>query len=155
MMSNEKTLAALEAALIAAADPHESAHREAMAAFMAGFEQLAREATDWDKLRPWAAEHAAQLLAAGAALADWSATTADIFYTRGEDGAELALERRSKFELVRQLFRGTEAESLVEACRDDEVDEEYREQAFGLALDPPDWVPPSHTWWRWQTFGQV
>jgi hypothetical protein len=155
MMSSSTILATLEAALIAAADPDEAVHREAMAAFMAGFEQLARQATDWEQLRPWAAAHAEQLLAAGDALADWSATTADIFYKRGEEGAELALERRSKFELVRQLFRGTEAESLVEACRDDEVDQEYREQALGLALDPPEWVPPSHTWWRWQTFGQV
>ena len=155
-MSISKTrLVTIEEALIAAADPDRAAYRVAMSAFMEGFKELACEATDWEQLRPWAAEQSKHLLAADQALADWSATTANIFYKGGEEGTELALERRSKLELVSDLFRGTEVESLVEACRDDEMDELYREQALGFAIDPPDWVPPSHTWWRWQTFGQV
>jgi hypothetical protein len=60
------------------------------------------------------------------------------------------LERRSRFEFAQHLFRGTKAEGWLEGYQTEEVDQDYREQAEQCGLDPPDWVPPSHTWWRWR-----
>lgn len=33
---------------------------------------------------------------------------------------------------------------------DEEIDREFREEAGRIAIDPPDWMPVTHTWWRWR-----
>jgi hypothetical protein len=150
----EQTLAAAEFALLAANDVDRKNRHEAMTRFMAAFELLAREMTagsaKWEQLRSWAAHHAEPLRAADQALQEWDLETGNIFYDGGEEGAERALERRSRFELVRDLFRGTTAEEMLSGFDAEQVDHDLRAQAEQCGLDPPDWVPPSHTWWLWR-----
>lgn len=138
-----------------ATDAEQETYREAMRRFMLELVAIARACAGgpvWSQAdRSWALQHASLALAARDAFVDWSAETGDLFYVQGgEEASERALERRSKLELARELFMGTEAEDLLNACRSDEVDQDYREQAEQCGLDPPDWVPRSHTWWYWR-----
>lgn len=130
-------------------------YREAMRRFMQELVAIASASAGgaiWSQDdRAWARQHASLALEARDAFVDWSAQTGDLFYFQGgEEASERALERRSNLELARELLMGTEAEELLNACRSDDVDRDYREQAEQCGLDPPDWVPRSHTWWRWR-----
>jgi hypothetical protein len=125
-----------------------------MGSFMMAFEKVAR-LMPWPSppsqaLRLWAIQNALLLMDTRRALEDWSLESGRLFYGGGEEEAERALERRSRFQLACDVFRETAAEDWLEAYASDEVDQDYREQAEQCGLDPPDWVPRSHTWWRWR-----
>jgi hypothetical protein len=154
MTELEQILDEAQAALSAASSEDDDTRSAAMTVFMAALERIAGKvaagATTWDAARPWAARNANHAIAARRGFADWSLETASIFYDGGEEKAERALERRSRSEFAHSLFRGTEAEEWLGGCEDNEVDQDYREQAEQCGIPPPDWVPPSHTWWWWR-----
>jgi hypothetical protein len=144
-----------EAALLDARAKDQSQYREAMHRFMLELVAIAHTAPGsplWSQgARAWARRCALLVLAARDAFVDWSAETGDLFYFQGgEEATARALERRSNLELARELFRDTEAADLLDACRSNAADQEYRDQAEQYGLDPPDWVPRSHTWWLWR-----
>lgn len=153
MSITEKILAEADSALAAACEGEPRARLEAMTRFMRTFEQLAREvakgAATWDEARLWASRNAGRLVAAEEALADWEVEMCRIYYSGGEEEAERALDRRSQHALARELFRDTPADELLASYEDKHLDQEFREQAERVALDGPDYVPRSHTWWRW------
>jgi hypothetical protein len=154
MTEPEQILNTAESALASAGDTDARTRLSAMNAFMAQIECFARlaavGAADWGNARAWAARNATRAIAARRGFEDWCLETGDIFYGGGEEGAEKALERRSRFRLAHDLFRGTEAEEWLDGYQTEEADHDYREQAEQLGLDPPDWVPRSHTWWYWR-----
>ncbi|MEZ4363306.1 MAG: hypothetical protein R3B48_24230 [Kofleriaceae bacterium] len=122
--------------------------------FMLAFERLSQLNLDrldaLPAVRTWATKNARPLMAARRALEDWSLESGRLFYGGGEEEAERALERRSRFQVVCEVFRATDAGEWLQAFASDDVDQDYREQAAQCALDPPDWVPRSHTWWYWR-----
>lgn len=143
-----------EDALSLASSEDRRAREAATQRLMKAVESLARsvaagEAT-WDEARAWATARTKLVTSAIRSLTEWSADTAGLFYDGGEEEAEWALARRSRFELFRDLFTGTEAEEWLAPLTSEEVERDYREQAEQCGLDPPDWVPRSHTWWRWR-----
>jgi hypothetical protein len=154
MTELEQILKEAESALSASSQEDDNTHRAAMTKFMAAMKRIARMVVagnaTWDAVRPWAKHNANQVISARRGFEDWSGETYRIFYGGGEEEAERALERRSLLEFVLTLFRGTEAEEWLDGFETDDVDQDYREQAEQCGLDPPDWVPPSHTWWRWR-----
>jgi hypothetical protein len=153
MSTTEPILARAAAALAAAANGDERTRLEAITNVMLAFEQLAREvakgAATWAEARSWAAHHAAQLVAADSALTDWEFEMGEIFYHGGEEDAERALMRRSQHALAREVFRDTAGDALLAAYEAEDVDQDLHEKAVSCLLDAPDWVPHSHTWWRW------
>ncbi|NJO32614.1 MAG: hypothetical protein HC869_05260 [Rhodospirillales bacterium] len=157
MTELEQILNHAEAALAAAGDADADTRLAAMITFMAQIERIARlvmvGAATWEAAKPWAERNAKSAIAARRGFEDWCLETGDLFYGGGEEGAERALERRSRFALAHDLFRGTEAEEWLEGYQTEDVDQDYREQAEQCGLDPPDWVPRSHTWWLWRELG--
>lgn len=149
----DDTLAHAETALTASLQGEPAARLGAMTRFMECFERLARDVArggaDWDKARPWAMRNSERLRAAREALSDWDLETGQIFYGGTEESAERALQRRSQFAFVRELFRDTAAEEMLLGYEAHDVDQDFREQAERLGLDAPDWVPRSHSWWSW------
>jgi len=114
-------------------------------------EAVAAGITTWDALRPWARVHAEAVCAADPAISDWELDMGRFLYRGGEEGIEWALDRRSQHAFARELFRDTPADELLAAYEDAEVDKDFREAAARVALDAPDYVPTTHTWWRWPT----
>jgi cytochrome c556 len=143
-----------EAALVLADSEDQKTREAAMQRLMHAVERLARSVAageaQWDEARTWAAKHTKLAVSAIRSLTEWSAGTAGLFYGGGEEEAEWALARRSRFELFRDLFAGTEAEEWLAPLTSEEVEQDYREQAEQCGLDLPDWVPRSHTWWLWR-----
>jgi hypothetical protein len=143
-----------EAALLASRIGDAGERQAAMNRFMTSFEQVARHVAQrestWADVHPWAERNAAHLIDAFDELERWSEETATVFYRGGEEATEQALERRSKLEFVRDAFGGTIAEEWLRPFGSGGMDQEYREYAHGFGLDPPAWVPPSHTWWLWR-----
>jgi hypothetical protein len=154
MTELEQILDEAAVALAAASDEDAKTRLAAMTRFMAQIERIARMVmagtTTWEDAKAWAERNAKNAIAARRGLEDWCLETGDMFYGGGEEGAERAMERRSRFKFAHDLFRGTEAEEWLEGYQTAEVDQDYREQAEQCGLDPPDWVPPSHTWWLWR-----
>lgn len=126
-----------------------------MRRFMEAFERLGREvakgSATWTDARPWALGAAERLMAAPIqdALAVWETEMAGTFYKGGEEEGERALSWRSQHALALALMHGTPAADLLASHDDAEVDEEFKQEAERIALDAPEWVPRSHTWWRW------
>jgi hypothetical protein len=151
----EHILADAEVALLASRVGDAQERQAAMNCFMTAFERVARRVAQgestWADVHPWAVRNAFHLIDAFDELEQWSEGTATVFYRGGEEATEQALERRSKLEIVRDAFGGTVAEEWLRPFGSGGMDQEYREYAHGFGLDPPDWVPPSHTWWRWRT----
>ena len=154
MPITHEILAEADVALAAALDGDLRVRLDAMTRFMQSFERLAREVAKgtatWDEVRPWATRNADRLVAADDAVSDWEVEMCQIFHG-GEEDAERALDRRSQHALAREVFRGTPADELLAAYEDEQVDRDFRDEAERLALDAPDYVPRTHTWWRWQS----
>lgn len=142
-----------DTALTTSVEGPAKARLQAMAEFMRCIEQLARDLStntaDWQLARLWAARNANRLRTARETLSDWDLETGRVFYGGGEEAVERALQRRSQFALARELFRDTAAEEMLFGYDAQDVDQEFREQAERLGLEPPEWLPPSHTWWSW------
>jgi hypothetical protein len=154
MSITDDFLAEADIALAAGLTNQGSEPLEVMTRFMQCFEQFAhavvRREADWDQATPWAIRNAERLCATRPMLSDWDLETGRIFYSGGEEAAERALRRRSQFALVRELFRDTAAEEMLVGYDSHDVDHDFRAQADRLALQAPDWVPRSHTWWSWR-----
>jgi hypothetical protein len=124
-----------------------------MTRFMTQIERIARMVmagtATWDAASSWAERNAKNAIAASQGFSDWCSETYGRLYD-GEERAERALERRSLLEFALSLFRGGEAEAWLGGHQTDDVDQDYREQGEQYRLDPPDWVPPTHTWWLWR-----
>jgi hypothetical protein len=90
------------------------------------------------------------LRAAERAVDDWALKMGRVFHHGGEEEAERALEMRSQYQYAYDLFRGTSAEDVLAGRVTEEGDQEFRDEAERLALDPPSHAPASHTWWRRQ-----
>ncbi|WP_394849988.1 hypothetical protein LZC95_21340 [Pendulispora brunnea] len=124
-----------------------------MTKFMECFERFARAVSQgkatWDEARPWARRNAERLCSASEALEGWQDETGRLLYDTDEEGREYALSRRSQHAFARELFDGTAADALLACYEDESVDRDFREWAYHLALDAPDYVPKTHTWWRW------
>jgi hypothetical protein len=142
---------ALDGALHAA---DEKARLAAITRFMRTFGDLAKEISaghgSWDDVRPWAHGIAERVLGAREALGDWQLDIGRLFYdpTRDEVDAEAALLRRSQQAWAREAFSDTAVDALLAEFEDPEVDREFRAEADRIALDPPEYAPASHTWWR-------
>jgi hypothetical protein len=142
---------ALDGALHAA---DEKAWLAAITRFMRTFEDLAKDIAaghgSWDDVRPWAHGIAERVRAARPALEDWELEMGHLFYTASGDevDAEAALDRRSQHAWAREAFRDTPVDAMLAEFEDPEVDREFRERADQLALDPAEYAPASHTWWR-------
>jgi GNAT superfamily N-acetyltransferase len=120
--------------------------------FMDAFERLGEAVlageADWADARPWALRRSERLMKARPALGEWE----DFlwrFSHRGEEEIERALTMRSQRAVASVLFRGTPAGDLLAAADEEREDEELHEMAEAIGIDPPDWVPESHRWWRW------
>ena len=154
-MSADDILDGIAGSLTAAATSGRDRH--AIEPAMLGFESLAKLVQEgkatWDHFRPWAAAHAEDVARARFALEEWSLWMGQEFRQGGEEGAERALLLRSQLEFARTVFAGTSALETLEVISDEEGDVEFRHEAERRALDPPDFVPRSHVWWRW-TNGQ-
>lgn len=149
MVTSEELLREATAGLDAAVDGSVAG----ITTVMTTIERYAREVAaghlSWDDARVWAAQNAERVAAARPAFQAWQLKMAD-FYHGGEEEAEWALTRRSQFEFMRDLFRGTAGEGFLENWVDEELDHDFGNEAQRLGLDPPDYVPRSHLWWRWR-----
>ncbi|WP_394849994.1 hypothetical protein LZC95_21365 [Pendulispora brunnea] len=149
----DETLAEAEAELRASlqGEPRESLG--SITRFMKCFERLAREvAVDegtWNDFRPWALRNADRLRMARLAMDDWQLEMGALFYGGGEERMEWALLRRSQHAFAREVFRNTSADEFLAAYEAEDVDEDFHEGAERAGLDAPDYVPKTHTWWRW------
>jgi hypothetical protein len=150
-------LAEADVALAATQNDEPKARRNAMADFLRCFERIAQEVqagtSSWESLRPWALCNAGHLLAAYKAMEGWQGELVKFAHERGEEGVERALAWRSQFAFARELYRGTPAEELLEIYDDQEGDRELRESAESLGFEAPDYIPRTHTWWRWRDDG--
>ncbi|MBX3160950.1 MAG: hypothetical protein KF773_33630 [Deltaproteobacteria bacterium] len=126
---------------------------EHFTALMHIFELVAREVhagrASWGDARSWASEHGPLLVASRAMLIEWNWRSAELLDEHGEEGAEKALERRSQHAFLRTVFRDTEADEWLAAYEDADVDRKHREVAERFGIEPPDFVPRSHSWWHW------
>ncbi|HEU4729759.1 MAG TPA: hypothetical protein VFT22_17810 [Kofleriaceae bacterium] len=155
MMTLETILEDADRALSDAQHGEPDARREAATRFMRAFDHLAREIAagrgSWDRVRRWARGVSARVCFASAALADWQSEMGLLFYGHGVSERDIAaaLDRRSQHAFAREAFRGTSADPMLAGFEDDEADEDFHDEAERLKLDPPSWVPRSHTWWSW------
>jgi hypothetical protein len=115
--------------------------------------EVASGRASWDTARSWALSRTDKLWAARNAMDEWQNELARYLRDRGEEGAERALEWRSQYAFVQELFRDTDAEEFLAAYDYSEADQEMHDLAEQLALDAPDYVPRTHTWWRWRDDG--
>lgn len=158
MIRNE-LLSKARSCLVAAASGEDRVSERHMAEFMQLVAEQRREADSSEQqtteVRQWAAEAAGLLVAAWDALSLWS-LQAGYHQERGseEEHALEALRRRTQRECARDLFQGTDAATLLDACADAEVDAELHQLAVDFHLTPDDWVPRTHTWWWWPEDGQ-
>ncbi len=147
-------LADADAALAASLEGEPRKRLTSMTHFMMCFERLAREVAKgnatWDEARPWALRNAERLCATEDTMSDWEVEMGRTFYHGGEEEAERALKRRSQHAFARELFRGTPADDCLAAFEAEDVDHDFQDEAERLALDAPDYVPRTHTWWRWR-----
>jgi GNAT superfamily N-acetyltransferase len=145
----EGLFAAADAALADVLATGDSAgHWHRMGSFMMTFERFAEAVragrARWSDARPWTRRAADRLATAGMALREWE----NRIIPGGEEGTERALTMRSQRAIAGDLFAGTSAGELLRSADDFEEDEELRRWSEYIPVDAPDWVPPSHTWWR-------
>lgn len=150
----DEILADADAALAGALDDDQTTHLHSMIRFMRCFERLAQEVSagtiSWHDVRPWGLRNAERLRSARKAMDEWQWGMGELLSHGGEEDRERGLLRRSQHAFAREVFRDTPADEFLDAYEDEETDQEFREEAERLALDAPDYVPSSHTWWRWR-----
>jgi hypothetical protein len=157
MVSTDEILREADAALSDAIEAVRGADRaeqwRAMQRFMATFERLGTAAGHgaavWPEARAWALRTAPRFVLARDALGAWHDQMWHQLQDNGEQGAELALSWRSQSAIAELLFRGTPAAELLASHNEAQFDEELHDQAENVGMDAADWVPRSHTWWRW------
>ncbi len=108
---------------------------------------------DADDLTAWAREKASAVIGARRAISRYTIEVGRDLDEQGEEGAERALRGRSHFELLMDLFRGTEAQEWLEGYFDAEFDHDLHEAAEQFYHEAPAWVPESHWWWHWPRSG--
>lgn len=136
-MSLEIAEQALRAA--ASADP-ETRHGQ-FARFMRQVEDLLEHSAD---RAVFVARTAPLIPGAVADLRRWTQGYVKGIHEGGEEDALESLHRRTQLEVARELYRGTAAAPLFDDIASDEGDDDLRERAHDLALDPPPYVPRSH-----------
>jgi len=128
-----------------------------MAEVMQAIWRVAKEVADgrltWSDVRNCTSALSGALVDARNALDDWDCKTGD-YAQDGEDGAVLALERRSQLAFARQVFADTPADARLSLYEDAEFDAELHQLAVDFHLTPDDWVPRTHTWWWWPDQGR-
>jgi len=139
-----------EDALRAAASPDAETRRGQFARFMREVEDLLENPMDQAAQAEFVTRTAPLIPPAVADLRRWSHGYVKGIHEGGEEYALESLHRRTQLELARELYRGTVAAPLFDDIASDEGDQERRERANDLALDPPPYVPRSHRWWRWR-----
>lgn len=153
-MTRNELLSKARSCLAAAASGEDRVRERHIAEFMQLVAEHRRDAASSEVqttvARQWASEAAGLLVAAWDALSLWS-LQAGYHQERGsdEEHALEALRRRTQREFARDLFQGTDAATLLDACADAEVDSELHQLAVDFHLTPDDWVPRTHTWWWW------
>jgi hypothetical protein len=139
-----------EDALRAAASPHPETRPGQFARFMREVEDLLEHPVDQPARAEFVARTAPLIPPAVTDLRRWSHGYVKGICEGGEDYALESLHRRTQLELARELYSGTVAAPFFDDIASDEGDQELRERANNLALDPPPYVPRAHHWWRWR-----